>query len=127
MEISHVQAYQYDKYLNGDTNYPLLHGHMGVAWYLDKSSVVVKQDDAIAHKFAENIIMVSADKDYSLISTATLWFCQRMKREEFFEAYVRSTKGEWRNFQVDSPYGADQVIVNAFKLGWKEAFRVSWP
>lgn len=125
-EVPQAQAYQYDNYLNGDTNYPLLYGHMGSAWYLDKSSVVVKQDDSVAHKFAENIIMVDADNGYSIINTGTLWFYQKLQRDDFFEAYTGNGE-KWRSFEVNSSYGADQVVVNAFKLGWKAAFRCSWP
>lgn len=34
----------YHKYLDGDANLVLIHGHMGTAYYIDKSSVKIEQD-----------------------------------------------------------------------------------
>ena len=40
---SNTSFANYPTHLNGDKNYILVDGHMGVAWYVDRSSLKVKQ------------------------------------------------------------------------------------
>ncbi|MBR3622405.1 MAG: hypothetical protein IKN43_03530, partial [Selenomonadaceae bacterium] len=41
--FSNTSFANYPTHLNGDKNYILVDGHMGVAWYVDRSSLKVKQ------------------------------------------------------------------------------------
>ena len=60
----------YDDHLGGDRNYILVDGHMGVAWYLDRSSLVVQKYAPPQYIIAVNIVTVpNADKGYTDISS----------------------------------------------------------
>lgn len=43
--VSSVAFANYPRFLNGDENYILVDGHMGIAWYLDRSSIDVLAED----------------------------------------------------------------------------------
>ena len=48
----------YPDYLNGDRNFLLCGGHMGVGWYVDKSSLVVQQYNPPVYQIAVNVLTV---------------------------------------------------------------------
>lgn len=108
------------QYWNGDTNYPMVYGHMGVTWYLDASSVVVKQDvyegQDIDRIWAENIISVAEDGN---AKTHTYWY-----RDNCGTMYFHRDDADWQEFDPFSYYGTMQVVVNGCKLGWRIAFVV---
>ncbi len=53
----------YPDYLNGDRNFLLCGGHMGVGWYVDKSSLVVQQYNPPVYQIAVNVLIVeNADR-----------------------------------------------------------------
>ena len=117
-------AQAYDKNLYGDDNYILVYGHMDVAWYLDKSSVVVKQNDKNAHAFAQNIVIV--DPTGKITKTKTYWYYQAVKRDNYNEALFSEDGEKWKSFDVNSEFGFMQVVVNGFKTGWSVAFGCGW-
>ena len=114
----------YSKYLNGDTNYVLVYGHMGVAFYLDKSSVVAKQDDSTAHAFAENIL--SVDSDGNITGNQTYWYYQKVDSQDLYEAYKSNDGNHWNSFEINDDSGAMAVVVQGFKYGWPIAFGYGW-
>lgn len=62
----------YEDYYNGDDNYPLIWGHMGTAWYLDKSSLVCQDYNPPCYTLAINVISVeNADRGNREISRVT--------------------------------------------------------
>lgn len=62
MMISSVAFANYPTYLNGDSNYILVDGHQGVAWYVDKSSLNVQEYNPPSYIIAINVVRaVSAD------------------------------------------------------------------
>ena len=48
----------YDYHLNGDHNFVFVDGHMGTAWYLDKSSLIVEQYAPPQYIIAVNVCTV---------------------------------------------------------------------
>jgi hypothetical protein len=118
------QAQAYDTYLNGDTNYVLVYGHQGVSWYLDKSSVVIKQSDRQANAFACNIVIV--DTNGNISGTKTYWYDEPCQRDNYNEACYSVNGTDWKVFNVNDTAGYMQVVVNGFKTGWKAAFGSGW-
>ncbi|WP_101913307.1 hypothetical protein [Megasphaera vaginalis (ex Bordigoni et al. 2020)] len=59
----------YDYHLNGDHNFVFVDGHMGTAWYLDKSSLIVEQYAPPQYIIAVNVCTVqAADRGNKTIS-----------------------------------------------------------
>lgn len=116
--MSQAQAMEYNQYWNGDTNYPLVYGHMGTAWYLDASSVVVQEDvydgSNIHRIWAENIISVDTAGS---AQSKTYWY-----RDYDGTMYYRDSSSDWKEFDPWSPYGFMQVVANGCKIGWRVAF-----
>ena len=54
--LSHTALANYPTYLNGDHNLVLCDGHMGVAWYVDRTSLVVKKYEPPQYIIAVNVI-----------------------------------------------------------------------
>lgn len=46
----------YPKHLNGNSNYIFVDGHMGIGWYLDKSSLVVQKYEPPCYTIAVNVL-----------------------------------------------------------------------
>ena len=46
----------YPTYLNGDGNFILVDGHMGTAWYVDRSSLVVQSYNPPSYIIAVNVV-----------------------------------------------------------------------
>ncbi len=60
---------EYPTYLKGNRSYILCGGHMGVGWYLDKSSLVVKESNAPHYLIAVDVVEVAnADRDQTRIT-----------------------------------------------------------
>lgn len=59
--FSAVAVVSYPTYLGGDRKLILCGGHMGVGWYLDKSSLVVQKYDPPVYRIVVNILMIEDD------------------------------------------------------------------
>lgn len=53
-----AQAAGFEDYYNGDRNFPIVYGHMGTGWYLDKSSLVCQSYAPPCYTLAINVIVV---------------------------------------------------------------------
>jgi hypothetical protein len=122
--VNMPQVQAYEQYLNGDTNYVIVYGHQGMSWYLDKSSVVVKESDQKANSFACNIVVV--DVNGNITATKTYWYYEPCQRDNFNEAYCSNDGKSWNAFNVNDYAGSAQVVVNGFKTGWRAAFGSGW-
>lgn len=123
IQLPNAQAQSYPENYNGDPNYPLVYGHMGVAYYLDKSSATVLQDNSDGSKFAVNIITVNESGDIS--NTQTFWYF-RSNNESPSTAYSSSDGQRWRQFNVGETAGFMQVTVGGYKAGYYAAFGHGW-
>lgn len=119
---------EYPDYLNGDINYPLVYGHMGMGFYLDKSSITIKENNKKTGSviFAENIVQFNIDKN-EFGKTYTIWFNEPVDRKEFNVAYVSNDGENWRKFYVNDTHGYNMSTRNSFLLGWKSIFYYDWP
>ena len=123
--ISIHNAHAAERNWNGDTNYLLLYAQGGDAWYLDKSSIVVKQDlydgTDIDRVWAENIVMVrESSGEYE--NTRTYWFRDRSGDT----MYTTNPRDKWSRFDTSDRAGYMQVTVRGFTTGWYYAFGSSW-
>lgn len=68
--LLNVAAYDpYPKCLNGDSNYILCDGHMGYAWYVNKSLLTMQKYEAPQYIIAVNVVTVlNADRGNTTIS-----------------------------------------------------------
>ena len=63
MVIGSVASANYPTHLNGNANYILVDGHMGTAWYVDKSSLVVQKYEPPQYIIAVNVVSASSAYD----------------------------------------------------------------
>lgn len=78
----------YPDYLNGDRNFLLCGGHMGVGWYVDKSSLVVQQYNPPVYQLAVNVLIVEdADRGNTVPS--------RMETKEYLYNWDERTMYCW--------------------------------
>lgn len=128
--INHVQADNtYPDYLNGDSNYPIVYGHMGIGFYLDKSSIVVKENNKKNGNviFAENIMSVDIDKNNEITNIYTVWYKEPSQRNVFNIAYISNDGVNWHEFHIDDTHGYNMTTRNSFLLSWKSIFYYDWP
>ena len=60
---SNTSFANYPTHLNGDKNYILVDGHMGVAWYVDRSSLTVQSYNPPSYIIAVNVISAQSAID----------------------------------------------------------------
>lgn len=150
LSISTVMAANYPRDLYGDSNYPLIYAHMNGASYLDKRSVVLKQQNERNIIFAQNIVYASFKNDMesfneSLVSVSpahTMWFYKPLDKNQLGMismnidgrhvllppymgddvAYVSSDNAEhWTPFYISVTFGYNMGVRNSFLLGYQIA------
>ena len=122
IQLPKVEA-GYDQYYNGDSNYTLVYGHMGIAYYLDKSSATVLQDDGEGSEFAVNIITVNESGEIS--NTQTIWYF-RSNDESPSTAYTSLDGQKWKQFRMNDTAGFMQLTIGGYKAGYYAAFGHGW-
>ena len=69
LTLSTVTYADYPNYLQNDRRFPLIWGHMGVGWFLDKTSISFNRIDSMHCTIAVNTIRVlDADRGNSNMS-----------------------------------------------------------
>ena len=63
MVIGSVASANYPTHFNGNANYILVDGHMGTAWYVDKSSLVVQKYEPPQYIIAVNVVSARSAYD----------------------------------------------------------------
>lgn len=127
--LTQVSAYGYDKYLNGDHNYQLIYGHMGVAEYLDISSItVITNKYTKQYTWAQNEVEVNVDKGNAILGTETIWFSWVNDGSDNGAFYYSHTgkDGDWKSFDFYSTAGYMQSTTGGFSAGFYHAFGFSF-
>ena len=115
----------YPVHLNGDPNFILVYGHMGTAWYLDRSSLNVQKYAPPHYIIAVNIVSVrNADRGNTDINSVTTkrflynWNTRDMYVERNLNAsdwrYLRPN-GSWAETGVTMPTG-EMAFYLAYNL-----------
>lgn len=104
----------YPDHINNNPNYILVDGHMGAAWYLDRSSLVVQKYAPPQYIIAVNVVTVqNADKGNTEISSVNTfrffynWDMKQMYRDKTGNdgwSYL-NPKGSWAENGVVMPAG----------------------
>ena len=112
----------YPNHLGGDDNYILVDGHMGVAWYLDRSSLYVEKYEPPQYIIAVNVCQVNgADRGNTAIS--------RVLTERFFynwdlrQMYVdRDGSSNWRYLDPNGSWVATGIVMPAGEMAFYLAY-----
>ncbi|WP_298677788.1 hypothetical protein [uncultured Megasphaera sp.] len=112
----------YPNHLGGDDNYILVDGHMGVAWYLDRSSLYVEKYEPPQYIIAVNVCQVNgADRGNTAIS--------RVLTERFFynwdlrQMYVdRDGSSNWRYLDSNGSWAATGIVMPAGEMAFYLAY-----
>ena len=112
----------YPNHLGGDDNYILVDGHMGVAWYLDRSSLYVEKCEPPQYIIAVNVCQVNgADRGNTAIS--------RVLTERFFynwdlrQMYVdRDGSSNWRYLDPNGSWASTGIVMPAGEMAFYLAY-----
>lgn len=112
----------YPNHLGGDDNYILVDGHMGVAWYLDRSSLYVEKYEPPQYIIAVNVCQVNgADRGNTAIS--------RVLTERFFynwdlrQMYVdRDGSSNWRYLDPNGSWASTGIVMPAGEMAFYLAY-----
>lgn len=104
----------YPDHLNGNSNYILCDGHMGYAWYVDRSSLNVQKYAPPQYIIAVNVVEVpNADRGYTAISNVKTY--RFFYNSDLVQMYVDynlndnwkylDPKGSWAETGIAMPAG----------------------
>lgn len=122
MMISTAFASPYPEHLGGDYNYILCDGHMGSAWYVDRSSLNVQKYAPPQYIIAVNVVRVdNADKGNTAIAD--------VKTYRFFynidlgQMYVdRNLNDNWRYINPNGPWAETGIVMPTGELAFALAY-----
>ena len=93
----------YPTYLNGDRNFILVDGHMGTAWYVDRSSLVVQSYNPPSYIIAVNVISA-----HSAIDDV----------QDFYHGGEGTVTGI-KTYRFSYDWGSRRMYVDSGSQGWK--------
>ena len=139
LSIASIASADYPTYLNGDRNLIICDGHMGTAWYVDRSSLVVQKYAPPQYIIAVNIVeAIGAGGNVidfydggpgKIVKVKTMWFFYNWDlREMYYDTtgldgwkYL-NPHGRWAECGIRRPAGEI-----AFYLAYKMRFYGSKP
>lgn len=106
----------YPEYLNEDSSYPLVYGHMGVGEYVDLGSIyIIRQDDS-GIEFKVSVVYYDYDKD--TMSTGVSHFFKRYSDPNslYYSAWRKEkySPEEWRQGDLSNTSGYMQSANKTF-------------
>lgn len=107
--------------LDGNPNYLLVWNHVGTRFYIDLSSIIVKQNDSKMRWWAQNIIEVNESGKY--IGQFTQEFCYDRTMDKNNTRQWNPDNRTWEvldTYETNSRYQAD---ARSYKLGYIFAFQ----
>ncbi len=124
--VSMTFAYNYDDHLGGNNNFILCDGHMGTAWYVDRSSLVVEKYEPPQYIISVNVCTVNQeDQGNTAISNVRTyryfynWDLRQMyvDRDGNSNWWYLDPRGSWAATGVSTPAGEI-----AFALAYNKRF-----
>uniref|UniRef100_UPI0018C4E440 hypothetical protein n=1 Tax=Pectinatus frisingensis TaxID=865 RepID=UPI0018C4E440 len=114
-------AYQpYAQYLNGDPNFKLCDGHMGIAWYVDLSSLNVNLYNPPEYIIGVNIVSANADNNYAVEKIMTYRFKYNYDQQAM---YVENPEtGAWKYIPNDGGWADTGVVQPAGMIAFYQAY-----
>ena len=120
-------AFAYPAHLNDDPNYILCDGHMGGAYYVDRSSLVVEQYKPPVYIIAVNVVSVpDADKGKTKISNVkTYHFMYRYdQRNMYIPMEDPNSDLDWRYLKPNGTYAETGVAMPAGEIAFYLAYNM---
>ena len=116
--ITSASSALYGKYWNDDRNYPRIHEHMGVIWYLDKKSIVTLEKTEQEITFSENIITIYMEKNPPIVNTNTVWLKSDTANHDV--AYIKFSQNDpWKKVELSNTEVYNLFERNIFLVGWE--------
>ena len=120
-------AFAYPAHLNGDPNYILCDGHMGGAYYVDRSSLVVEQYKPPVYIIAVNVVSVpDANRGKMKISNVkTYHFMYRYdQRNMYVPMEDPNSDLDWRYLNPKGSYAETGVAMPAGEIAFYLAYNM---
>lgn len=125
----------YPKYLNGDTNYVLVDGHMGNAYYVDKSSLVVQKYDPPQYIIAVNVVTANSAyddaKDFyerggqgKIIDTHVYRFFYNWDRTEMY--WDNTGHNGWQYLSPNASWAETRIKMPAGEMAFYLAYNMKF-
>ena len=117
----------YPDYLGGDKNYVMCDGHMGTGYYVDRSSLQVKQYTPPSYMIAVNVATVP-DADAGKIKISNVRTYYFMYRYDQRNMYVPMTDPnsdlDWRYLKPRGSYAETGVAMPAGEIAFYLAYNM---
>ncbi len=120
-------TFAYPAHLNGDSNYILCAGHMGGGYYVDRSSLVVKQYKPPVYIIAVDVVSVpDADSSKTKISAVkTYHFMYRYdQRNMYVPMEDPNSDLDWRYLKPNGTYAETGVAMPAGEIAFYLAYNM---
>ena len=132
--ISVIANANYPTYLNGDRNLILCDGHMGVAWYVDRNSLVVQKYDPPQYIIAVNVVTASsAYNDENDFYNGGRGKIKEVTTKRFFynwdlrEMYIDTTgKDGWRYLKPNGSWAETGISMPAGEIAFYLAYKMKF-
>lgn len=125
MPTGSVAMASYPQYLGGDENYILCDGHMGVGFYVDKSSLNVEEYNPPHYIIAIDVVSVQdADRGNTEIhKTTTRHYYYNWDERAI---YLQTKDGEWKYLDPQGSRASGASRVKAGKIAFELAYGVEF-
>ena len=117
---AHVDGYS--SHLGGNPNYILCDGHMGTAWYVDRSSLVVQKYEPPQYIIAVNVVTVNdADRGNTFISNVKTY--RFFYNSNLGQMYIdRNNNDDWRYLNPNGSWAATGISMPAGEIAFALAY-----
>ena len=116
----------YSPYLNGDSNFILCDGHMGTAWYVDRSSLVVEKYAPPQYIIAVNVCTVdnanNGNTEISKVQTLRYFYNWNLR-----EMYAdRDGNSNWRYLDPHGSWSKTGISMPAGEIAFALAYNLKF-
>lgn len=127
MMASVVMAYgSYPAHLNGDDTFILCDGHMGTAWYVDRSSLTVQSYAPPQYIIAVNVVSVNK-ADEGNTSIASVRTCRFFYNYAERRMYVdRTGDSDWRYLDPRGCWAETGIVMPAGEIAFALAYQLKF-
>lgn len=119
-------GHAYQGYLGGNPNFVLCDGHMGTAWYVDRSSLVVGKYAPPQYILAVNVVTVhNADRGNTAIDGVRTM--RYFYNSDLGQMYIdRNGNDDWRYLNPRGSWAETGVSMPAGEIAFALAYRMKF-
>lgn len=134
LTMSSLALANYPTHLNGNQNFILVDGHMGTAWYVDRSSLIVQQYEPPQYTIAVNVIAArSAIGDEQDFYNGGSGVITSVSTKRFFynwdlrQMYVdRNGNSDWRYLNPNGSWAETGISMPAGEMAFALAYNLKF-